>query len=208
MSRRAAVAAALLAALALAGLIVAGAVTAQGPPPDGGPPPAGAPPGGGPPPAEGPPPPPVELQGPPVVDQNFVAVAVGRSRGTLTGTGVDLTLDLDFTLAPYGLRELAVTKTIDMSTPPPPQVRDGVYTLTATNGDTVAMATQGIAVDTASLPDGVFEGADEEWSVTSGTGRFEGASGEGKLFSAVSQTGARSSVVLKYFVGRLDLEDG
>jgi hypothetical protein len=63
------------------------------------------------------------------------------------------------------------------------------YTLTAANGDTVVLE---MVFQTTFLPNGVtFEGT---YTVTEGTGRFAGATGDGTLIGSATNTGPTNGV--------------
>jgi pSer/pThr/pTyr-binding forkhead associated (FHA) protein len=141
----------------------------------------------------------------------FAALAQGISTAEIQPDGrAILTIRLGFIQAPYGFRTLEVVKTLDARRRPPFPVTDGVYTMTDGNGDRLVLATEGTATAEGEPPDNFFARADENFTVSSGTGRFEGATGEGRVLSVVvldvnGQMGR--SAVGKHFVGELKLED-
>jgi hypothetical protein len=72
------------------------------------------------------------------------------------------------------------------------------YTLTAANGDTLVVA---ISALTTNIPGGVmFEG---DYTVTGGTGRFEGATGSGSLAGSALFTGPNTGVGSFTLVGTI-----
>jgi hypothetical protein len=143
----------------------------------------------------------------------FTAMAQGVSTGTDLPNGeAELNITLEFIDAPYSLRDLKVNKVLDVRTEPPWRVHDGTYTLTAADGDTLTLVAEGSATAPGSGPDPFFSGADEDYVVESGTGRFEGAEGDGKIISAVALdalgTNPDRSAVVKYFTGTVELQEG
>jgi hypothetical protein len=141
--------------------------------------------------------------------QQFVAMAQGVSQAT-PGVNHDdvLNIDLRFIDAPYGFTTLKVHKFLISRPPPPFKVHDGTYTLTATNGDQMVLTTEGFANLPQASPDKFFATAFENWNVKSGTGRFAGATGSGRVISpaAFDVLGKHRNAVVKYFVGQVDVK--
>jgi hypothetical protein len=145
----------------------------------------------------------------PTGPQQFVAMAQGVSQATPRPNHDDiLNIDLQFIYAPWGLEGLKVHKFLVTRPPPPFKVHDGTYTLTATNGDQMVLTTSGFANLPPASPDKFFATAFEDWTVKSGTGRFAGATGSGKVISpaALDVLGKNRNAVVKFFVGQIDLK--
>lgn len=76
-----------------------------------------------------------------------------------------------------------------------------VETLTAANGDTLTIRCVQVAVQTSP---GVFVGTDQ-WTVTGGTGRFAGATGQG---TGVTQVNLNSGTFTKQLIGTISAPTG
>jgi hypothetical protein len=115
-------------------------------------------------------------------------------RGTSTHFSTDkpgkdrLVLLLSALKSNLGLRELRVDKFIDFTIDPLPLNNrenalslDAVYTFTASNGDKLILNAFGYTSDL----DATHSIAEEIFQVVGGTGRFEGATGAGRISSDV-----------------------
>lgn len=143
-------------------------------------------------------------------DMSFSAMAHGVETVTQNARGEGVTqidIELTFIQSQHGLATGTVRKTVDGTTAPPFR-SEGTYTLETEAGDELVLAAEGLAFppDSNVTPDETFFKGDEVWSVESGTGVFEGATGDGRLYAAGLVAGPEGpNVDAKVFVGELKL---